>query len=302
MNSNDIVVMEELRTFITPNSKEARQELKESLVREGCRDALIVWENSKNEQVILDGHHRYEVCKKLGIPFRISEINSIIEEEEEKIYSLDDAKRWMAINQRARRNLTDLEYMYFRGYVYESLKIKRGGVREKGSSNNTAEKLGKMYKVNPKTIIRDGIFCRGLDFVASKNPELKNKILLKETVLKKGEIQFLGEHLDTYSKKIKTLKNESDLFNKLQHIRKQIEAPKLPPVYFVSSDKEKNLQYWKNTEGKFPDPDQRIIKIKGALLSSINAFIETQEPKAIKDLKRFVTELEKLVIAKKALS
>jgi len=38
--------------------------LEDSIKEEGCREPIIVWKD-----IIIDGHNRYDICKKLYIPF-----------------------------------------------------------------------------------------------------------------------------------------------------------------------------------------------------------------------------------------
>jgi N6-adenosine-specific RNA methylase IME4 len=83
----------EFRNLMPPLTKEEYESLEKSICREGCRDPLVVWEN-----IVLDGIHRLEICRKHGIPF------AIIEKECE---NRDEAKLWIIENQYARRNLTD---------------------------------------------------------------------------------------------------------------------------------------------------------------------------------------------------
>lgn len=67
--------------------------LQKSLLSEGCRDPLVVWDG-----VLVDGHNRFRICQKHQIPF------SYIEMEFE---SEDEAKIWIIKNQLARRNVSD---------------------------------------------------------------------------------------------------------------------------------------------------------------------------------------------------
>ena len=39
--------------------------LEESILAEGCRDPIVVWEN-----IIVDGHNRYEICQKNHLEFK----------------------------------------------------------------------------------------------------------------------------------------------------------------------------------------------------------------------------------------
>jgi hypothetical protein len=69
--------------------------LKEGIKADGCHDPLIVW---KGQNIILDGHHRHEICNDLGKPFKIVEID---------FPNRTEAKIWMIKNQRGRRNLDE---------------------------------------------------------------------------------------------------------------------------------------------------------------------------------------------------
>lgn len=91
----ELVIDPEIRDFIPPQSTDERQRLEASLLEEGCRDALVVW---KGHQVLVDGHHRYEICRRHGIPFDVIEMDF---DCREAIFV------WMILNQLARRNAPD---------------------------------------------------------------------------------------------------------------------------------------------------------------------------------------------------
>jgi len=79
---------------VMPALQEAEQELlTQSLLKEGCRDALVVWNG-----IIVDGNNRYRICREHSIPF------AYIEKDFE---SEEDARLWIIRNQLSRRNLPD---------------------------------------------------------------------------------------------------------------------------------------------------------------------------------------------------
>ena len=86
-----IVIDPEFRDLIPPLIEEDRKNLEESLVKEGCRDALVVWNG-----VLVDGHNRYEICIERGIPFKTVE---------KEFSSRNEAMLWMIDNQLSRRNV-----------------------------------------------------------------------------------------------------------------------------------------------------------------------------------------------------
>jgi DNA modification methylase len=102
--SMDLVIDREFKELIPPLTPEERAGLEKSLIEEGCRDALIVWNG-----VIVDGHNRYEICKEYGIEFKTIE---------KKFPDKDAAKVWIIENQFSRRNLP----IYVRGELMLKLK------------------------------------------------------------------------------------------------------------------------------------------------------------------------------------
>ncbi len=90
-----LTVDPEFHALIPPLSADERAALKASLLSEGCRDALVVWNG-----VILDGHNRYEICLAHDIPFE-----TVARDFETR----DAAKLWIIDNQLARRNLPAYE-------------------------------------------------------------------------------------------------------------------------------------------------------------------------------------------------
>lgn len=89
--SLSLIIDPEFRDLIPPLIEEDRKNLEESLVKEGCRDALVVWND-----VLVDGHNRYEICQAHGIPYKTVE---------KEFRNRNEAMLWMIQNQLSRRNL-----------------------------------------------------------------------------------------------------------------------------------------------------------------------------------------------------
>lgn len=81
----------EFQSLIPPLTYEEKKMLEESILSEGCRDAIVVWNDT-----IIDGHNRYEICTKHGIPFE-----TVSREFENR----NDVIEWIIKNQFGRRNL-----------------------------------------------------------------------------------------------------------------------------------------------------------------------------------------------------
>ncbi|OWT80087.1 MULTISPECIES: hypothetical protein [unclassified Achromobacter] len=91
-----ITINEELRAYIDPLTEDEYAALERSLLAEGCRDALVLWGD-----VLVDGHNRYAICQKHGIPF-----NTV---QNARFQSLEDVHLWMIDNQLGRRSVSDFQ-------------------------------------------------------------------------------------------------------------------------------------------------------------------------------------------------
>lgn len=92
----DIVVNEALKAYIDPLTDEEYASLERSILAEGCRDALVLWGD-----VLVDGHNRYGICKKHGLPFQT--LQSTL------FRSMDDVHLWMIEQHLGRRSVSDFQ-------------------------------------------------------------------------------------------------------------------------------------------------------------------------------------------------
>jgi hypothetical protein len=91
-----IKINEVLRAYIEPLTESEYAALERSILVEGCRDALVLWQD-----VLVDGHNRYQICQQHGIPFKVTENTSF--------QNLDDVKLWMIDNNLGRRSISDYQ-------------------------------------------------------------------------------------------------------------------------------------------------------------------------------------------------
>lgn len=87
-----IKIDDEFKNLIPPLTDDEYKGLEESILKEGCRDSLVTWND-----ILIDGHNRYEICVKHGIAFQTTE---------KDFKSRDEVLLWMINNQKSRRNLT----------------------------------------------------------------------------------------------------------------------------------------------------------------------------------------------------
>lgn len=92
----ELIIDEDYKQCLPDLTEEEYKELENSVLKDGVLNPIIVWNN-----VIIDGHNRYAICKAHGISdFLVKEI---------KFNSKDEALEWILRNQLGRRNLTDFQ-------------------------------------------------------------------------------------------------------------------------------------------------------------------------------------------------
>ena len=92
----DIVVNEELKAYIDPLTAEEYDALERSILAEGCRDALVLWGD-----VLVDGHNRYGICRKHGLPFQTV--------QNTQFQSIEDVYLWMIDQHLGRRSISEFQ-------------------------------------------------------------------------------------------------------------------------------------------------------------------------------------------------
>lgn len=92
----NIVVREDLKSYIEPLTPDEHDALERSLLAEGCRDALVLWGD-----VLVDGHNRYGLCRKHGLPF-----NTV---QNPRFQSIEDVHLWMIDQHLGRRSVSDYQ-------------------------------------------------------------------------------------------------------------------------------------------------------------------------------------------------
>jgi len=92
----NITVNADLKAYIDPLTPDEQDALERSLLAEGCRDALVLWGD-----VLVDGHNRYGICQKHGLPFQTV--------QNPRFQSMDDVHLWMIDQHLGRRSVSDFQ-------------------------------------------------------------------------------------------------------------------------------------------------------------------------------------------------
>lgn len=201
----------EFKTLIRPLRREEYRQLEVNLAMEGCREAIITWNDT-----IVDGHNRYEICNKLHIPYEV---------KEQSFSGKDAAIAWICSNQLGRRNISEETRKYLIGRQYEAEKkaqkngngynqycpspwgiSKRGRRPDEESGRRTAARLGKEHNVCGTTVLKYSKYSAALDTISQNAPELTSQILSGAYKISYENIVALAEmepnELQELSKKV----------------------------------------------------------------------------------------------------
>lgn len=149
----NIVVQEDLKTYIDPLTPDEYDALERSLLAEGCRDALVLWGD-----ILVDGHNRFGICRKHGLPF-----NTV---QNARLRSLEDVHLWMIDQHLGRRSVSDFQRGVLALRKKEIVAERQAAARAAAKdAHMRAEVLGEAEPVSPI----DG------DPAAAAEPALKSR-------------------------------------------------------------------------------------------------------------------------------
>lgn len=164
-------------------AEEELQQLEQNILAEGCRDAIKAWRG-----YIVDGHHRYAICEKHGIPYNVQYIPAI---------SKTDAKIWIANNQLGRRNLATAMRVEIARKKAELLG-QVGSLRQiatlAGVSKDTVRKYVKMQGNNEATVKTVETFYNDADVQYKNDPVCFRNMLSRTDTIRKM-YEFLDERI-----------------------------------------------------------------------------------------------------------
>jgi len=115
-----LIILDEIKKQLFPLQKEEMELLEESILKEGIREPLIVW-NNNGKQILIDGHNRYQIAQKYNLSFATITKN---------FADIDEAIDWINRNQLGRRNLTDEQRKYLIGKIYNQQKENKENMKE----------------------------------------------------------------------------------------------------------------------------------------------------------------------------
>lgn len=118
-----IIIDKEFKELIPALTSDEYKGLEASILKEGCRDALILWGD-----ILIDGHNRYEICTKHNIPYKTIQ---------REFADRDEVMLYMIANQEARRNISNYARITLKSKS-DDIKAKRAKAKEniRATQNN----------------------------------------------------------------------------------------------------------------------------------------------------------------------
>jgi hypothetical protein len=261
----NIEIDKEFANLVPPLSDVERAELEQSILADGCRDALVVWRHKK-KCILIDGHNRYGICRKHGIPFAV-----IVKEFSTRNYAL----AWIASNQLRRRNVTPEAVSYLRGVQYNLQKNQ--GVRDSGAGQSgqklTATVVAEQHAVGSRTVRRDARFAAALDDLCLRHgPDLKKLVLLREVPIRRATVHRLVRlEANDAARAIERIRSGEGPAEALRDVLKKPTdvAPKLPDTPHTATHER-------------ADPGGAALDLK-AVLALVHAAAARTDPYTVRD-------------------
>lgn len=200
-----IIIDPEFQSLIPPLSTDEYTQLEKNIVKDGIRDALIVWPQGDGNDILIDGHNRFNISvAHAGIRFEIKRMS---------FKDRDEAKRWIILNQFGRRNLSAYDRsvlaLKLKPMIAEKAKEKeteRKTTYQKSEKSNlpkvdTTKELAKVAGVSHDTIHK----VETID--NSDNEEIKQAVRSGEISINQGYRQIKASEIPPH-KTVRQKQNE----------------------------------------------------------------------------------------------
>ena len=225
----DLIINEELKTLLPPLSAEEFAGLEADILKHGCLSALIVWNS-----ILIDGHHRYEICQRHEIPFSVQ---SIIFDD------LDAAKLWAWKHQEHRRNLTSFHRaelaLRFKDKISAKAKERqRAAGGDKSSENSKALSTTLSEAVNTRKAIAD-------------TAEVSEGTL--------GKVEYITEHADDETKeRLRAGEKGTSISKEYNRLKAEIKSD--DTVHDEFAETEDGEEYYPPLSQPIPEEDSQFVQ------------------------------------------
>jgi len=214
---SEIIIDERFKRLLPEMDAHTRAGLEESLLIFGCQNPLFLWQN-----ILIDGHNRFEIIKKHNLPFNVVSL---------EFDSREEVVVWIIDVQVHRRNLTSMQLSYYRGLHYNTEKIiitnesGRNQHTEVDGHNDhqpprqsTAVRLSEVYNISPRTIRCDSELANALDAIGEHSVEAKRRILSGEIEVTRKQLREVAIGSENYiSELARSIDNGTFVSRAAQH-------------------------------------------------------------------------------------
>lgn len=198
-----MTIDEELKNLLPPLTDEEFRQLEENCIKEGIREAILVWDRG-DDLVIVDGHNRYQIARKHGLKWS----HKVMPFKDK-----DEAKLWIMTNQLGRRNLPDYVKTVIALKVKPTIATKAKEQQMRTAENRVLQKSSKQAINTRKEVakiagVSEDTVRKVEKIEAEATPQTKE-------LLKKGELSINQAYNSTFPKvldPVKEAKKEHEAF------------------------------------------------------------------------------------------
>lgn len=169
----------EFQAMIPPLRADERAQLEANIVADGVRDPLVTWDG-----ILIDGHNRYEIATRLGLPFQVVARTFATREE---------AADWVDRNQLGRRNLHPDQFALLVGRRYNRAKKAVGRptlqLAQSEPISSTADVMAREHGVSRETVKRAGQFADAVERVKAIAPSIEREVATGTAVPRRAVVK-----------------------------------------------------------------------------------------------------------------
>lgn len=179
-NDSKLEKDEEFIFLIQSSSLTSYEKLQDSLLNSGCHSPILVW-----NKFIVDGHKRYDICRRWKIPFKIKETN---------FQTRSEVYYYICCEQLKREDLTREMRKYLIGRAYQAqveknvnIYIRSNEEKDKQShpfvpakaykKQDISHTIGQIFHIAPGTVLKYDTYAKIINELREKDPIIVGKIL-----------------------------------------------------------------------------------------------------------------------------
>lgn len=232
-----ITIDPELQRLIPPLRQEEFLQLEANILRDGCKDALSVWQ-TEGQNVLVDGHNRYAICQKHGLTYKTVPVES---------KDRDHAKLWMRERQLGTRNLPEKKFVMLVDDIREDrsrIALSERNSQNRRSKTNVSDKttgtLKGKKKDNRKAVAKEFKVreraLRTVQEIKKAAPEILEKVFTDELDVSLPDAKKIAKLPEPQRKKaVSAIEGGADVRTALRDVKKEqynatVEAAKPKPL------------------------------------------------------------------------